>query len=155
MIDYSAFYIEYFNNLKIIENYYNLKFNEIEFDTINQESFDLIYQLVLIIKNGELKYNWDEIVEATMFENSTDAFKELEKMHTDKILVVINEKGEETIEIHNQKIILGFKQVKIEEPFVFNLEEIKTGKEEIVKIKSNTKKIIVSYFQSPQEQTLI
>jgi hypothetical protein len=155
MIDYSEFYIEYFKNLKLIEGHYNLKFNEIEFSTINQESFDLAYRLAVIIKNGEIKYHWDEIVEATMFENSVDAFKELEKMHSDKILVVVNERVEEIIEIHNQRIILGYKQTKIEEPYVFNLEEIKSGKEEIVKIKSNTKKIIISYIQNPDEQNFV
>lgn len=155
MIDYSEFYIEYFKNLKLIEGHYNLKFNEIEFSTINQESFDLAYRLALIIKNGEIKYNWDEIVEATMFEDSVDAFKELERMHSDKILAVVNERVEEIVEIHNQSIILGYKQVKIEEPYVYNLEEIKSGKEEIVKIKSNTKKIIISYNQNPEEQNFV
>lgn len=152
MIDYSEFYLEYFNNLKLIESHYNLKFDEIEFDTIDQESFDLVYQLSIIIKNDELKYTWDDVVEATLFDNAIDAIKDLEKLQSEKILFEIIGSVEEVVEIHKHKIILGYKNIKIEDPYVVNLDEIKLGSELIVKVKSKTKKIIVTYTKNQKEQ---
>lgn len=145
MVEYSEFYLEYFNLLRKVENHFELRFNSIDFETINQKSYDLLKDLVQIIEKGELKYNWDGVVEMVLYDNVTLTKEDLKKWDDENVLVVVNERKREEVELHNQKINLGYMQVKIENPYVSNLEEFNELKDKDIKIKSKSKNIIVSY----------
>ena len=77
--------------------------------------------------------------------NFDEILEQLKKANEDKEPVVAHYKVEEIIELHGHPINIGFKRVKFLGSYIANYKSIIEEKERMVKIKSKSKKILVSY----------
>ncbi|MBN2837077.1 MAG: SIR2 family protein [Candidatus Delongbacteria bacterium] len=150
--EYIDFFLAYFKNLKSIENHFNIRFPKFERAKINNESKKIVDELITLINRGIVKFHWNGICEATLFDNSQDVLKDLQaKTENEKFLAVINENEETKVMLHEVSINLGYRCVKLEKPHVLNLEELLHGNVKDMKLGSQSKRIVVSY--SPEKSS--
>jgi NAD-dependent SIR2 family protein deacetylase len=151
--DYVNVFMTYFKNLKTIENHFDIRFSKLHRTEIDNESHKIVDELITLINKGTVKYNWNGTCEAILFDNSKETINTLKKKtESEDILVVANEKIETKVVLHGQTLILGYKCVKIENPYIQNLQEMISNNVEEMKLGSKSNKLIVSYTSSPNPQ---
>lgn len=143
--DDSLFLLNYFKNLRIIEQYYNVRFMNINLNSITKKTNNLILTAISVINSQSREFDWDEELQMDLFDKSQKTIEQFSKFNDIDAPVIAYHKKEEVIEIHGQKIKLGFKKVEFQEPYVSNLESLLNGKEKFVRIRSKNRKIKVSF----------
>lgn len=153
LIGEANFLLDYFNKLKTIEQYFNVHFSDVEFDSIDDSTVDKIELMMSVIKGEKIKYIWNDELLMTLIENYPDEIvKQFEQVDEINTPVVTNYNVEEIIELHGQDINVGFKKIEFPNPFIVNLQSIIDRKENVVRIKSKSKEMIVSYSKTKIEE---
>ncbi len=145
----AQYFLEYFENLRRIEQHYNIKFSDITISSVTNETDNLVLKVINIIEGNTMTFDWnDELhMELNDFKESTiEQLKTVNKVHAP---VEAKNTQEEIVELHGQNINLGYKKVLFLESYVSNLSAIVEKKEKLVRIKSNNNKIEVSYSKTP------
>lgn len=143
----SKIYLDYFKNLKLIEKNYNIKFDDIDFDTINDTLIKKVNEIKSILNDGfyEIELNYELVVKLNKVNNQT--IKQLELIGTENHKFEYLEKMDTIYEIHGQEINLGIKSMEFIDPQISNLSKIKTDRIKDARIISNVGKAKVSYSQ--------
>lgn len=141
----TVFFIEYFEMLKVIERHFKVKFKFFRYDSITEESYKIIKNIISIIDNEKLTYDWDGEQTSEIIDNTLETFELLKKLNNENSPIKANLSELEEIDLHGQKIILGYKIYEIVDPFITNFEDILSGRSTEIKIVSKSKKILVSY----------
>ncbi|HYQ58874.1 MAG TPA: SIR2 family protein, partial [Draconibacterium sp.] len=147
--DFANFFLGYFQNLRLVENHFKVRFSTIDISEINEKTVEVLKEIVDVIKSNKLKYTWKGIMEATLFNDSDEIINSLKNIGNENALVVANEREETKITLHGQLVNLGFKQVQVESPYVVNLETVLKNRMKDIQVASKTSKIIVSYNSEP------
>ena len=145
IIKQSELYIDYFQKLKEIENYFNVRFSNIDIHSITESTYNEVMFLTSIIKGESLIYDCDGDAQFEIHENTEEILNELIKINKNETPVVLYQQFEEEFELHGQKMNLGYKNIEIIEPLVYNIELFKSKVDNVIKVKSNCKKIKISY----------
>jgi len=147
---YSQHYLKYFENLKIIEQSYNIRFVNIELSSITEHLNKLVSTTVLVIKGESIVSDWDTEMCIDLIDDSKLTFEELKTFNDLNTSAYACNNQEEQIEIHGIKISLGFQKIEILEAYLSNLDSILAQKERTLKIKSKCKKIKISYTKAKE-----
>lgn len=146
LVDQAKLYKKYFEDLKKIQEFFDVTFSNFSFDSIKSESFDLIKKIMSVINDEPLNYVFDG--ELTSEYNSDFDDEKIQQLREINDLNLNAEffLEEEIIYLHNQKINLGFKKIEIMEPYVANIEDIemKSENNKII-IKSKCERMKITY----------
>ena len=145
IIEDSSFYLQYFQKLKDIENYFNVRFSNINIRSITASTFDDVIFLISIIKGESHIHKWDGESQMELFDDSEENLNELNKINTNETPALLFQQKPEEFELHDQTINIGYKTIEIIEPFVYNIASSKRKKDKTIWIKSKIKQIKVSY----------
>ena len=63
----------------------------------------------------------------------------------EETLVVANEQIKTEVTLHGQTLTLGYKQIRIENPYIINLQELINKNADEMKLGSKSERLIVSY----------
>lgn len=146
LLEQSNFFLRYFNNLKKIESSYGVRFSNIHINEINESTIKTVEYIVSLLDNDYLNLEWDDELTMTLIDNYSDEIaQQFENVNKENAPVVAHHNIEEIIELHDREINLGYKKIEFQEIFVVNIEEIFERQSNIVRMKSRSKKIHVSY----------
>ncbi|HVD97414.1 MAG TPA: SIR2 family protein [Cytophagaceae bacterium] len=145
IFDRATLYLDYYNNLKFIEQYFNIRFSDIGINSITNDSYDLVTKIIYIINGKDIEFKWNGEVKIELSENSEEMFERLKKANQDMAPVTIKYNEEEEIELHGQKINIGYKTVDYLQTYISNLDSILNGETNIALIRSKNKRGIVRY----------
>lgn len=109
--------LSYFRNLSIIEEYYEIFFNEIANFTPHD-----IHKVTLIAKgiNGSILDNTEDMLIRLSFDKESN-LKAMLNIDNDKFTAIVNE--DESVIIHNYEFILGRKIIEIVDPVYKDLDK--------------------------------
>lgn len=149
MVRDCEYYLQYFRNLRTIERQYNLRFTEISINSIDRKAFKLAQVVVAAIKNEELIYDWHDQLQADLVDTTKETLSQFETLDGDEKSAPIEviHKTEEFVEMHGQKISLGYKKVIFPQPYITNLDQLKSHEESTAIVKSKSNKMVVIYFK--------
>jgi len=137
-------FLNYFNNLRTIENYYNLHFTDFNFNSIDKTSFNKTEILIKAYLKESVEYNWNE--EFTMDIIDTESvIDHLKKINNEDVSLFGFENTETEIELHEHLIKIGYKRFEIIEPLITNLQSIIEKNEKVIHVISKKKILKVSY----------
>ncbi len=145
LLEEAEYFLEYFNNLKTIEQHYKVRFSDISIHAITDSTFNTVDLIVSVINNVNREYTWNDelIMDLTDFSDST--INQLKSINELNHPVVANNRIEEIIELHGHDINIGYKKIEFLDTYVVNLESIIDKTETEAKLKSKSKKMIISY----------
>jgi hypothetical protein len=143
----SQFFLDYFKKLKIIEQFYNIRFLNIGLRSISEKSKYLVSKTVSVINGESMSSQLDEFP-FELLDNSHLNVEDLKKFNEINTTAVGINNEEEKIEIHGHIINLGFQKIEIFEAYVSNLDSIVDKKESILRIKSRVNKIAITYLKT-------
>lgn len=156
--DYTDFFLTYFRNLKTIESHFKIRFSQFMRAEINNESQKIVEEIITLINRGTIKYKWNGVCDATLFDTSEETINALKKMtEKEDALVVANEQIKTEVSLHGQTLNLGYKQIRIENPYIINLQELLNKNADEMKLGSKSERIIISYTstQNPQDNYIL
>jgi len=144
LLQLSRQFLTYFNNLRTIENYYNLHFTDFNFHTIDKASFNKTEILIKAYLKESIEYNWND--EFTMdLIDSESVIDHLKKINNEDVSLFCFENSETEIELHGHKVKIGYKRFEIIEPLITNLQSIIENNEKVIRVISKKKILKVSY----------
>ncbi|MDB5226464.1 MAG: hypothetical protein JWN78_657 [Bacteroidota bacterium] len=152
LLEESQYFLDYFENLKKIEQHYNIRFCDIHINSITDNTNDLVIKTIAFINGETLSCHWDDELQMDLLDNSEQTIEQLRNVNEINAPVVAIHKVEEEIEIHEQKINIGYKKIEFLESYVSNLNEIINKTEQVVKLKSKCKKINISYSKNMEPE---
>lgn len=141
----AEFFLNYFTKLKTIEHHYNIRFSNVSIHSVKDFVIKKVDLLIAVINEQKIEYNWPDELTMDLIDKSDETIEQLIKVNEFNAPVIAQYTIEEKIELHGQEINIGFKKVEFLEPFVSNLQQIIDKKVEIVRMKSRSNKILVSY----------
>ncbi len=146
MLSESEYFLTYFKSLQRIEKHFNIRFANISISSINKSTKNIVSNIIAAIDGQSVEYKYDQELTIELIENyPEETIKQLSAINEEKQPIAAFEPIEEILELHGHKINLGYKKTEFPEPMVINLKEIVDRKSNIVRIKSQSKKMIVSY----------
>ena len=149
----AEYFLNYFINLKRIEKHFGIRFSNININTISKSTYNAVTEIISAIDGQTVEYNWNEELTMDLIENyPEEAIEQLKAVNETKSPVGAFQQHEEIIELHGHEINLGYKKVEFPDSFVTNLQAIIDRKENIVRIRSHTKKMLVSYSKKKIEE---
>lgn len=148
LLEDSQYYLDYFKSLKKIENYYRVRFSDIEMDTITKSMHDKIKVLLSAIEGEFLEYYWDAELTFEIEDEIDQTINQLKAINNENGSFVGKLRTNKVIEVHGQEFDLGFERIEILNAHIVNLTALIDKKENLVKMRSKTKKALVSYSKS-------
>lgn len=146
LLELSESSLQYFKDLRIIENTYRIRFSDFKFSEINEENSKKVDYILSVINNDFLILDWDEEVEITLNEDYTDETVSQFQILSKKLLPLeIQKTIKQTIQLHDVSINLGYRKIELQEAITVNIEDIQNRTDNVVRVKSNLKKIHVTY----------
>ncbi len=149
--DEGYFFLNYFNNLKKIEQYYKLRFSNISIHSVTDSVIKKVELLITVINGEKVEYDWNDELTLNLFDGYDENIEQLRQVNEINAPVVAHHKVEEIIDLHGHEINIGYKKVEFLESYVSNLQEIIDMKEDVVKMKSKCDKILISYTKEDDE----
>jgi NAD-dependent SIR2 family protein deacetylase len=150
LVDTADSHLEYFLNLRAIENYYDIHFTNIEYSTIDQASFNRTVAIIKAHNKETIEYDWDD--ELSWEINSDTVISDLKQIHNGNVSLFGFENTETEVELHGHKIKIGYRRTEIPEPEIINLQSIIEKKERIVHVKSKIKKLKIFYTEQDESK---
>lgn len=150
----SEYFLKFFENIKLIEKHYNVRFSDFNAIQITESTYNTISLLLALIKNGFIEYNWDKEINSGLYDYSDQAFELLKHADGNNLTLVEHIDTEETVELLGQSIRLGYKVIELVEPLIVNLKDVIEKGEKVLQVKSRRNKIRVSYKDSKDGQDL-
>lgn len=146
MLSESEYFLNYFKNLQRIEKHFNIRFADISFSSINKTTKNIVLDIIAAIDGQSVEYKYDQELTMELIENyPEETIEQLSAINKEKQPIAAFEPNEKIVELHGHEINLGYKKTEFPESMVINLKEIVDRKSNIVRIKSQSKKMIVSY----------
>lgn len=139
----------YFRGLKTLEKYFDVRFEEVK--EITEKTFHILNNMLALAEGCELTMVWNE----SLLVQSEDQ-KVKEKVIADMTGDVQKNVGfygeePELVELHGQELKLGYRQTRVLEPFIENLEAVRVDPGVTIKIKSATDQVLITYSQHAPE----
>jgi len=147
LVEFSQFYLTYFKGLKLIEQYYDVRFVNIKYQSISKENYELVCLAVAVTKGETLDINLDKEIQIELNDVSEQILNQLQNKNK-KDAPLRHTFQQQIIEIHGQKINLGFKEVEYLEPEFLNFDSFIKKEEKLIKFKC--KKIRVTYSRTSE-----
>jgi hypothetical protein len=141
----SKFFLEYFSSLKTIVKHFNIQFLNFDFQSINSKSYDDVLTLLAVINGKKEKYNWDIEISFGLKEGFDQTIEQLKKINREGTPVAAFGSEWVEIELHGQKIGLGYKVIELIEPHITNIDSFLDKKDDVIKVKSRINKVYISY----------
>lgn len=145
----SEYFLEYFQNLKKIEQHYNIQFSDINIDSVSIETEDLISKVINIIEGNAMMFDWNDELHTELADFNEPTIEQLKMANESLAPFEALNVQEEFIELHGEQINLGYKKVLFLDSYISNLTSIIEKKDNFIKIKSKINKIQVSYSKTP------
>jgi hypothetical protein len=123
----AQFYLKHAKNLKLIEKYYNVRFNNFSIKSIEIKDVGVAERLVLIIQGKQVLQEWYGELIFTLENNSKNIIEQFKTINKKKSILEILNQEEEIIELHGQKMNIGYCKIEIQDCLVTNLESIIKG----------------------------
>jgi len=144
MLAMANVYLQYFKGLKIIENYFKIRFTNFEFCSIDREDIlDVIYVMKVI--NGEdIITDCIDDYEITFNEEQFESLKQIFEKGEFKGSALLEVKKQECT-IHNIKIDLGYNKTEILEPVIRNIKSVLSKEDNFALMYSKVNKVKVSF----------
>ncbi|GEO06138.1 hypothetical protein AAE02nite_38020 [Adhaeribacter aerolatus] len=150
LLKVTQYYLAYFSNLKILEQHYDVRFSNINIKSINKEAYEFVMLAVAVTKGETLIVNFNKEFQVELNDVSDRIISQLKKVNKDGVPFVALFQ-EEVLEIHGQKINLGFKRVEYLKPKILNLDSVLKGAEQKLKFKSKRARVKYSYNEDFKE----
>ena len=155
LLEHATFFYYYFTNLKKIENHYNVRFSNIHINSINDETLKTVEYIVAVFEEVYLDLDWDDELIMTLVDDYSDeVIEQFENVNKVSTPFVAHNKVEEIMELHGEKINLGYKKVEFMDTYVTNIEAIKKREDNVVRMKSRSKKMHLSYTKDLNEENI-
>jgi predicted transport protein len=138
----------YFNALKKIERYFNVRFGEI--GDIRQDDYDRLLNMVALAEDDEiLGVSKDGFFyQATDLESTLKFIEYFNNIENRDLCTISNES--ETLELHNILLNLGYRTTQLLEPYIANEKELRSGSTDKINIKSKTGTLRVTFGTKPE-----
>jgi hypothetical protein len=141
--------LDHFNNLLIIENYFNVSFRNIPMSSITTQTIKQVRNISKIAKGKSLDYESEEEMRFELKDLSEETLKQFEKINETKLEITAVHQITEEIEIYGQNINLGYKQIQLIDSYVINLSALLKKEVNTVRLKSSSNRIKVTYLSAP------
>lgn len=145
----AEYFLEYFEGLKAIENKYGVRFKDIKHESI-KPTYKAVSLLHTLIKTGYLVNDFKGEWKIEYTHLSKKDIEELQGLNESDRVVVAFSKEREVVDLHGQKINIGYKKSALQKPFVKNLDLVVSGKTKTVIFKSKDNKVYYAYSDSDE-----
>jgi hypothetical protein len=133
----------YFQNLKKIERYFDVRFSNINLEMTYEKSVDKILAFIDKIKKTEQFTG-----HVFKIENKEEFENFIESGDQDRVLIM-SESEKTIINLYDIQFDLGYLHRIIEDVFIENLEDLKSRKTSDILLKSKSNSISISFLDSP------
>ena len=145
MIDESEYYLNYFENLSKIEKHYDIRFTDINISSV-AKTYNIALDIIAAIDGTNVEHRWDDELSIELVENYSDeAIEQFNAINKNKTPIAAFEPVEEIVNLHGHEINLGYRKTEFPDAFIVNLQELSDRKTNIAKLKSQSKKMLVSF----------
>lgn len=151
MLEHSKYFLQYFEYLRQIEQYFKVRFIDFPIATITEESTSNVLKIITLINNQKQIVDWDDELTMELINESEKTLEQIKSINIDHPPVVACHKQEDSVELHGHVLKLGYKKIEIQEAYVSNLDQVLSRNENIVKIRSVNNKVAISYDQALKE----
>lgn len=148
---YFDLFIEYFNNLRIIESYYGMRFNNVYIKDITEETSNTVKVISSIIQDRYIELNWKGDLAIKLKKPLNDVLSTINELEENSTPITTFEDKPEMLEIHGSTINLGYKQYLFLEPYIINKKEVMNSEEKTIRINGRSNKILLSYCHDPDK----
>jgi NAD-dependent SIR2 family protein deacetylase len=142
--DYIEFCLEFFKKLKIVENLFNVKFENIPFGSLDSKKSDLLELIIKAKKGNSIEKFWDGELQFILSEDARDNI-EIRQLIIDSEDAVYPSPEEDIIELYQHKFNLGYRLTQLIEPYISNPQELITDLSDKAIFKSKAKKILIRW----------
>lgn len=148
LVEHADYFLKYFKNLKTIEQYYNIRFKNFSYNEINDTTVEDAEIIKSVIENKTIEYDWEDTLNMTLEENFTDdAIAQFIEAEAKNSPLASFHQEAEIIKIHGHEINIGYQKAEFQDIYITNLESLIKREDNVVRIKSRTKKINISYLK--------
>ncbi|TDP59518.1 SIR2 family NAD-dependent protein deacylase [Flavobacterium dankookense] len=146
LVNQAKNYKKYFEDLRMIEDFFNIRFINFSFASIGNDNFNIVEKIISVINGEILHYDFDgELSSEYEFDNAEESIKYFKDINDLNPTVEFNIDENEIVELHNQKISLGYRKIQIIESYIYNFEELLERKNRKVIFKSKCDKMTMFY----------
>lgn len=149
MVNKANLYLSYFNKLKIIENNYNIRFENYSFEEINGESENLVDAIIEAISTDRSERELDGNLKATL-DDSWDRYKilQLRKLRHAKEGISIQQLNKTFFSLHGHTIEMGYLKLQFINLTLLNEKALLRKKTRKAEFRSEYGKYYVSYIST-------
>lgn len=143
MIEEAEKYLYYFKSLKVLEKYFDVRFGEI--NEITDKTFKVLENMLALAEDGQIISVWTEGLNCQV-ENAEGKEKFINELTKDRE-ANIGYFGQqaETVELHGQELYLGYRTTRILEPYIENLERMRSDSTNQIIIKSAINEVLITF----------
>jgi hypothetical protein len=139
--------IKYFEMLKEVERFYGLKFENVSWDDINQESGDALEEIVDSLDEAVITRHFTTPVTTTFVSIADKQIEKLEKLNAKPETLTIQMRVPTIFKVHGEDINIGFKRIDFLNVHVVNLDQVKKRKTKKVQFDSSDRVQLVKYLK--------
>lgn len=143
IVEFTEAYIKYFKALKEIENHYSVKFENIDFASIDDKKSKLIEVIIASINGTVFIANWNAEFKVSIDDTNRDKLKKL--ILNDSKSPSIPHTQEDNVELYGINFNLGYRVTTLIDCYLYNKEEIEKDTGDFAIFKSKTNKIAVTW----------
>lgn len=129
----------YFQNLKKIEKYFDIRFTKIDLNKAYEKSVE---NILVYIDNSQLVEQFNGLI--IKIEDEVE-FENLVKNGKEEKVFMASENEKTIIELYDLTFNLGYQHRIIKDVFIENLEDLESNKTSEIKLKSKTNSIYIEY----------
>lgn len=142
----ASFFVNYFDKLKKIEKYFNVNFSNISLDDVDEKNIKYIDAYINKIVME------DEFNGINFKTSNNDEFEYIINNSVVNQVLIISEKEKSVFNLHGIDFTIGYLHKYINDAFINNLEDLKSGATNEIYIESKSKRI---FSQFTDEITII
>ena len=135
----SKFLLAYFKNLKNIEQYYNVKFSNIDSNQIND---NIVEKVMAYIEKRALKVKFDGL---TLKDYDHEQVQHMLTAPENELALFYSKPEISSYNLHNLDFSIGFKHHIIMDAYIANKQDILSKKTRTIKLKSKSNSMQIQY----------
>lgn len=125
LYDIASYFLEYFNYLKIIENHTGFRFKGLQILDLTRSSLKIAENVAMILGQESFQYEKSQAeIAMNLYITEETGFNDFRKINDQSVSFILYNEAEQIIDLHDEKITLGFVKIILPEVYIENIDSI-------------------------------